>query len=234
MGGYAGYRGPAELQIKVTLKPNRAGARGVKFELRYGYTNPKAPGQQPPYNLKSIIFTEPKGVALNPSAVPSCRESAVVNANDNASVCPSNSKVGNGSVTVNARPAIPTLISGTVTIYNGVDDGGYGGFPKGSRELILNIVTSIGVNSVEFFHVVKAAGGQVQLIARGAKPAMPGVAPGSLTLQSLDLTIASSSKKPYLSNPSTCPGSWPFSLAVTNWFGQPSITARDQVSCTSH
>jgi hypothetical protein len=234
---WAGKRviaGQQSLQIKVALKPNRAGARGVKFELRYEYTNPKAPGQQPPYNSKSIIFTEPKGLVLNPSAVPSCRESAVVNANDNASVCPAASMVGNGTVTANARPAIPTLISGTVTIYNGVDDGGYAGFPKGSRELILYVKTSIGINAVEFFHAVKTADGGLQLVLKASKPATPGVAPGSFTLQSLDLTIASSSKKPYLSNPGTCPGSWPVSLMVTNWFGQPSITARDQVSCTSH
>lgn len=234
---WAGTRviaGQQSLQIKVTLKPHRAGARGGRFELRYEYTDPKAPGQQPPYNSKTIVFTEPKGLVVNPSAVPSCRESAVIKANDSPSACPSASKVGHGSVTVNARPAFPTLISGTVTIYNAVDDGAYGGFPKGSHELLLFVKTSIGVNTLNVFHAVRAASGRLQLIARTTKPTTPGVAPGSFTLQALDLTIDSSSKKPYMSNPGTCPGSWPFSLTITNWFGQPSITARDRVTCTSH
>jgi hypothetical protein len=232
---WAGKRvisGQQSLQFKVTLKPNRAGARGGKFELRYTYTNPKAPGQQPPYNTKSITFTEPKGVVLNSSAAPSCRESAVINANGNASVCPPRSQVGTGTVVVNGRPAIPTLINGAVTVYNGVDDGGYGGFPKGSHELILYVKTSVGVNTVAYFHVAKAANGQLKLVAPFTKPAKPGLVPGIVTLQSLDLTIASSSKKPYLSNPGTCPGSWIYSITVTNWFNQPSITARDQVTCS--
>jgi hypothetical protein len=216
------------LQMKVTLKPNRAGARVVKFELRYTYTDPKALGQQPPYNTKSITFTEPRGLVLNPSVAPSCRQSTVINANGNASVCPARSKVGAGTVVVNGRPAIPRLINGAVTVYNGVDDGGYDGYRKGSHELIF-----YAINTASYFHIAKAANGQLKLVARLTKPAKPGVAPGFVTVQKLDLTIASTSKKPYLSNPGTCPGSWPFSITVTNWFSQPSITARDQVSCTA-
>ena len=232
---WAGKRvtsGQQNLQIKASLRPSRAGARGVRFEFRYVYTNAKNPGQQPPYNTKSITFTEPKGVVLKASAVPGCRESAVIKANGNAGVCPSAAKVGSGSVVVNARPAIKGLINGTVTVYNGVDDGGYGGSPKGSRELILYVKTAIGANTVDYFHLVRASDGQWQLVAGFVKPAKPGVAPG-FTVQRLDLTLASSSRKPYLSNPSTCSGSWPFSITVRNWFGQPSITARDQVNCTS-
>ena len=235
-GAWAGTRvtsGQQSLQIKVSVRPSRAAARGVRFELRYVYTNPKDPGQQPGYNTKSITFTEPKGAVFNASAVPSCRESAVIKANGNAGVCPSGSKVGSGTVVVNARPAIKALVSGTVTEYNGVDDGGYGGSPKGSRELILYIKTAIGANTVNYFHLVKAAGGRWQLVARFLKPAKPGVTPGSFTVEKLDLTLAGSPTKPYLSNPGTCSGSWPFSITVTNWFGQPSITARDQVNCTS-
>ena len=224
--------GQQSLQIKVSVKPSRAAARGI-FELRYAYTNSKDPGQQPVYNTKSITFTEPKGLVFKAVAVPSCRESAVLKANGDAGVCPSGSKVGSGTVVVNARPAVKALINGTVTVYNGVDDGGYGGSPKGSSELILYVKTAIGANTTDYFHVVKAANGRRQLVARFVQPAQPGVTPGSFTLEKLDLTLTSSTMKPYLSNPGTCSGSWPFSITVTNWFGQPSITAYDQVKCTS-
>jgi len=112
----------------------------------------------------------------------------------------------------------------------GVQGGGVGGFAKGSPEVVLGIKTSIGVNAAEYFHIVKTSRGIVKLIATFAKPAKAGIAPGNFTIQKLDLTINGSGKK-YVTNPSTCTGSWPFSLTIADYFGQPSITARDLVAC---
>lgn len=223
--------GDQSLQVKVTMRPARAGARGVTFRLQVANQSTQPGGQQPPYNTKSITFTEAKGVQLNTSAAPACRESAVLAANGNASVCPAASKIGHGTVVVNARPAVPTLIDGTVAIYNGVDDGGYAGYHKGSRELILYVKTTLGVNSVAYFHIVKTPKGIFKLIANDTKPAQPGIVPGDITLQKLDLTIAGSAKRPFVIAPSVCTGKWGFALTIDNWFGQPSITARDKVAC---
>jgi hypothetical protein len=222
--------GRQSLQIKVTVSPARAGARGVAVHFHSDYMSTQPGGQQPPYNEKSLTVTEPKGLVLHPSAVPSCRESKVVAVNgDAAKVCPASAKVGHGSVIVNARPAIKSLITGAITAYNGVDDGGVGGYAKGSPELILYVKTSIGVNTVDYLHIVKSPAG-LQLVGHAAKPTKPGVVAGDITLQRLDLTL--SAGKAYSTAPPTCSGSWLYTLTLRNWFGQPSITARDRVPCT--
>lgn len=231
--GQKAVSGQQSLQIKATLTPARAGARGVSMHLLSEYSNAKPGGQQPPYNTKSIVVVEPGGLSVNTSSAPTCSESKVIKANGNASVCPARARVGSGTVTINARPMIRTLISGTVTIYNGLDDGRYGGYPTGSRLLILYIKTSVGVNTSDYLHVVTTRAGVVKLVGNTAKPAKPGVGPGDITLQKLDLTVSGSGRKPYITNPRKCNGSWPVSITVTNWFGQPSITAHDSVKCTS-
>ncbi len=223
--------GQQSLQIKVTVHPARAGAHGVTLHVHVVYLNTKAPSQQPPYNTKSSTFVEPKGLALRTSAVPACQESKIVAANGDApKACPAGAQVGHGAVVVNARPTIKSLITGTVTAYNGVDDAGYAGFKKGSPLLALYIKTSIGITTVDYFHIVKSSRG-LTLISRSTKPAAPGIAPGVFTIRQLDLTIAGSGKHPYMTAPPSCTGSWPFSLTITNWFGQPSVTAGDRVAC---
>ncbi len=231
--GQKAVSGQQSLQIKVTVKPARAGAKGASLRFQSEYLSTKPGGQQPGYNAKTTTFTEPKGFSINASAVPSCFESKVLKAKGNApSVCPASAKVGHGSVVVNARPSIKSLITGTIVVYNGIDDGGAGGYPKGSRELILYINTSVGIKLANFLHIVKAPAGSAKLTGTSTKPSKPGITPGSYTLQRLDLTVSGSGNKPYLINPPTCKGSWPFSLTITNWFGQPSVTASDSVTCT--
>jgi hypothetical protein len=134
-------------------------------------------------------------------------------------------------VVANAAPTIPKPITGSLTIYNGIDDGGYGGYRRGSRELILYVKTSIGVNTTLAFHLVKTRSGVYKLVANETKPAKPGISPGTFTLQTLNLTLTGAGHKPYLTNPRTCTGSWTYSLTITNHFRQPSITAKDRVNC---
>ena len=230
LAGKTVVSGQQSLQLKVTMRPARAGARGVMFRLQLQNKSTQPGDPQPPYNTRSIIFTEAKGVQLDSRAAPSCRESKVIAAKGNASVCPAGSRIGHGSVVVNARPTVPTLINGTVAIYNGVNDGGYAGYPKGSRELILYVKTTLGVNAVTYFHIVKVRG-VTKLIAKMTKPAQPGIVPGDVTLEKLDLVIPGSAQRPIVSAPKACSGSWGFALTINNWFGQPSITARDRVKC---
>ncbi len=219
------------LQIQVGLSSTKAGARLRTVHLHAVYKNPKHPAQQPPYNTKSVIFVLSKGVALHPKNAPACKESIQVNNNGSVNGCPAGSKVGTGRIVVNAAPAVPKPIPAALTIYNGIDDGGYGGYPRGSRLLIFYLQTSLGLNVTEFFHIVKMSGGSYALISKMVKPAKPGITPGTFSLQTVDLTLRNSANKPYFTNPSTCTGSWGFSLKITNYFGQPSITAQDLVNC---
>jgi hypothetical protein len=147
--------------------------------------------------------------------------------------CPANSKVGSGSVVVNARPSVPKLITGTMTEFNGVVDRGVPGYRRGSLVLILYIKTSVGFTTTDYFHLFTNRDGSERLVGKLAKPAKPGVQRGTFTIQKIKLSLfRSSHKKPYITNPPTCHGSWPFSLTNANYFGQPSVTAHDAVRCT--
>lgn len=163
VAGKAVVSGQQKLQLTVALSPAKAGARGVTLHFHETDLGTKS-GQQPPYNTKDIIFRMPTGLTLRTSALPSCPESKAIAPNGSVAVCPAGSKVGAGTVTVNARPSIPQLITGTIRLYNGKDDGRFGGFAKDSPELILDVKTSIGVNVTDFFHVVKTAKGNLELI----------------------------------------------------------------------
>lgn len=232
LAGKTVISGEQQLNIHVTLDPARAGARGVTLHFHSLLVNPKHPGQQPPYNGNETIIRYPKGMSANGSAVPKCLESTVIKAKDAAKACPAASKVGAGTVVVNGRPAIKNLITGTLAAYNGDDDKGYGGYPKGSRMLIIIVKTSIGLTVPEFLHATKAPDGSPESVGKSNKPSKPGIAPGDITLQKLDLTIGGPHSA-YLMDPPTCGGSWTFSLTSTNYFGQPSITATDTVKCNS-
>ena len=101
--------------------------------------------------------------------------------------------------------------------------------PAGGVVLFLYVKTTIGLDVTDFFHVVKTGGG-LELIGRNTKPSHSGFVPGNFTLQTLDLTSVASPSA-YFSNPPKCTRSWRFALTLTNFFGQPSITAPDNVRC---
>jgi hypothetical protein len=232
LAGKPATSGQQKLQITDSLTPAKAGAKNVKLSLHISYTNPKHPGQQPPYNSRQLIL---KGqVLVHPHAVPACKESAVIKANNKTSGCPADTKIGSGTVLVNAAPTVKQPISGTITLYNGVNDGGFAGHPKGARNQFLYIQTSIHVNGTYTFYIHKLPGGGTELVSTTAKPKKAGVTPGSFTVERIDVSeSAGTAQKPYLSDMSTCPGSWRFSFTVTNWFNQPSVTAHDKVACRS-
>ncbi len=223
--------GDQKLQIKASVSPAKAGAKPVTLDLNVSYTNPKHPGQQPSENTKNVIFTGQ--YRLHPSAVPACKLSSNIAAGGKTSGCPANTRVGSGTVVINAAPTIKQPITGTVTLYNGVNDNGSGGHPKGARAVFLYAQTSIHVNSTLAFYIHKSPSGGVTLIENVAKPKKPGVTPGSFTIQHVKLSVSGgTAAKPYLSNVTSCHGSWPFSFTIQNWFSQPPITARAKVKCT--
>jgi hypothetical protein len=231
LAGKKTVSGQQTLQIKAHLTPSRAGAAHVAFGFRYQYQSTQ-PGQQPPYNAKTITLVMPRGLVLNPAAAPACKRSLIDKANGDVSKCPSKTIVGHGTVLVNAAPTIAAPITGTATIYNAVDDLGIGQ-PKGTRNLVLWVKTSLGITQAVPFRVLKRHGGHVELRAQLQQPSTPGVSPGSFTIQSVALSISYSGRKSYITDPPTCRGAWPFSLTITNYFGQPSITAHDSVKCRS-
>ena len=223
--------GQQTLQIKAHLSSAKAGARHVTLGFHYDYES-TTPGQQPPYNTKTITFVMPAGMVLNPAAAPACKRSQIDKANGDLSKCPSKTIVGHGSVVANAAPTIATPITGTVTIYNAVNNLGLGQ-PKGTRNLLLWVKTSIAGNQAFAFRVMRGAAGREELQGRFTKPSRPGVTPGSFTIQTIDLSVSGSGNGSFITNPTVCSGAWRFALAVVNYFNQPPITAYDKVNCQS-
>lgn len=230
LAGKKAVSGQQTLQIKAHLTPSRAAAHHVKFGFRYDYRSTQA-GQQPPYNAKSVTLVMPAGLVLDPKAAPACKRSQIDKAGGDVSKCPANTVVGQGSVVVNAAPTIAAPVTGTVTVYNAVNDVGEGQ-PKGTRNLVLWVKTSIGVTQAVPFRVLHLGGHRIALRATFKKPATPGVSPGSFTIQTVSLSITGHGRKSFIADPPSCTGSWPFALTVINYFSQPSITAHDRVKCT--
>lgn len=233
VGAWAGERVTAgdhqSLQLSVSMRPNQAGVRLTRLHIHSEYRNSTGNGQQPPVNGAAIILKLPRGTTFHFSAAHACQESVVIKAPPGRPPCPASAKIGAGTVIVNARPTLSTLVHGQLTEFNGVDDSGVGGYPRGSPVLLLYVRTTIGVNQTDFFHVVTRGGG-LELIGRSTKPSHPGIVPGDFTLQTLDLT-STASPSAYFRNPPKCSGSWRFALTLTNFFGQPPITAPDTVGC---
>lgn len=221
--------GHQTLQIKAHLKPNRAGARHVTFAFHYDYRS-TTPGQQPPYNPKTITLVMPTGMVLNPNAAPACKRSQIDQNRGDAGKCPRKTIVGHGTVVANAAPTVSTPITGTVTIYNAINDVGIGQ-PRGTRNLVLWVKPSLGVNQAIAFRVLKSVGGHEALRATFTKPTHPGVTPGSFTIQTVTLSTRGSGKASYITNPLACSGSWQFALKIVNYFNQPPVTAHDGVKC---
>jgi hypothetical protein len=95
------------------------------------------------------------------------------------------------------------------------------------------VKTSINVNQVIPFRVLKGVGGRQELRATFNQPSQPGVSPGTFTIQNVTLSVkgSSSSHGSFITNPPACAGSWSYALKIVNYFGQPSITAHDRVKC---
>jgi hypothetical protein len=222
--------GQQTLQIKVGLSSRRAAAQHVTLRFHYDYRS-TTPGQQPPYNTKTITFVLPAGMVLNPFAAPACKRSQIDKNAGDVGKCPRKTIVGNGTVVANAAPTISAPITGTVTIYNAVNNVGIGQ-PKGTRNLILWVKTSLGVNQAIPFRVIMR-GRREKLRATFTKPSRPGVTPGSFTVQTVTLSTRGSGKRSFITNPATCTRSWQFALNVVNYFNQPPITATDSVRCQS-
>lgn len=229
LAGMRVVSGQQTLLIKAGLSPSRAGASHVTFSFHYDYRS-TSPGQQPPYNMKTITLVMPRGLVVNPAAAPACKQSAINKVTGNPSRCPRKTIVGHGFVVANARPLVPTLITGTAKVYNVVNDVGVGQ-PKGTRSLLLWITTSVGGNQAFPFQVLRGSGGRATLVARVPQPPQPGVTRGTVTVQRLDLSVSGSVVGSFNTNPTVCSGSWRFTLKIVNYFNQPPITAYDGVKC---
>jgi hypothetical protein len=161
---------------------------------------------------------------IDPGAAGQCSDASIVQ-HDGVSGCPGSSIVGTGTIVVDARPALPTLLDGKIALYN---------VKKGSDHYML------------FWFTVKTSGkpvsvGQLyKLVTKGDETTLDYTEPppeqGATALytpRTVDFTIHDSSKhKPYIDAPASCEHSWPFSVRISAYGGAPTLEARAQAPCS--
>jgi hypothetical protein len=232
VAGQRAFSGAQSLQIDASLSPAKADAKRATLKLHVDYESTK-PGQHIPYTPKSITLVVPKGMHFFPKNAATCSEHAFGTTSnpDRSSACPPGSLVGSGTVTADARPSLNQPVTGTLSIYNSrYDCNCYThrpGAKKGSQDLLFYIKTTLGVNALLVFNVLPN-----QSIEDYEPAPKKGASKPIYSLKTLDFTIGENTAKPFVGNPSTCDGSWPFALQITNFDG-PSITATDTAPCKS-
>jgi hypothetical protein len=110
------------LEVKAT--PNKASKSKkkltpIRLTINTAFADPGAV-QPPPLRKVTIRFNE--GGTYNGKLFPKCKFSALQAKGPSA--CPKGSKIGSGTATASAQPAITTVINATVAVFNGEPKGG--------------------------------------------------------------------------------------------------------------
>ena len=228
LAGSTVFAGTQSLQVKTSLTPNRAGAKGVTLKVHVDYES-TVPGQRIMGGTKQIDLQLPEGSHINVKNASVCQFSAIahVKISEVPKICPKSSVVGGGRFTADARPLVKTPVPGTITLYNlrgtRFNDILFIAHTQfGSFNYIFNYFTNDFDNDNDNDPVLDAA-----------------VTPGGgklFSLKTVDLTIHNSSThKPYITNPATCPkGGWLTGLSIATYGSEPPLEATDAVRCTKH
>lgn len=222
IAGKKATAGDQSLQISALVQPAKAGKNvNLAFQVDYESLNDNAQIKE---NTKAVALLLPKGMKIHTSNRPTCALSVMLEENGSKN-CPPNSLVGAGTGTADARPGGP-ILDAEIYAYNGIDDVNVDGTPRvpGTPALILEARTTIGVNTQLPFDIL---GRRLQLDFN--EPGVGTQQPFHIQKVKLGIPVEKG-KKPYVTAPRTCTGSWPFAMTITNYDG-PSITAKHAVRC---
>lgn len=218
--------GDQSLKVTARIAPAKASKngkpRGIALRLKVAYESLNE-GAQISETTSGITVALPAGTKVNTKAAKQCMLSALIK--DGASACPKRSRVGHGSATADARPALPEPIPAKVTVFNGLDDVAPDGTPRETPipSVIFHSTTTFGVNSTLPFNIDGS-----DLEVEFAPPAQG--ESQLFHLNKVDVKFPNAGKKAYLTAPTTCTGSWTVGMEITNFDG-PSIEATHQVPC---
>ncbi len=228
LAGTTVFAGTQSLQVKTSLTPNRAGARGVTLKVHVDFES-TVPGQRITGGTRDIDLQLPEGSRINVKNAGVCRFSSIANTtfSEIPKICPRSSVVGGGTFTADARPLVKTPVPGTITLYNlrgtSYNDILFVAHTQfGSFDYIFNYFTGDVDNDNDKDPLLDAA-----------------VRPGGgklFALKTVDFSIHNSSThKPYITNQATCPkGGWLTGLSIVTYGSEPPIEALDTVRCTKH
>jgi len=198
LAGSTVFAGTQSLQVKTSLTPNRAGAKGVTLKVHVDYES-TVPGQRIMGGTKQIDLQLPEGSHINVKNASVCQFSAIahVKISEVPKICPKSSVVGGGTFTADARPLVKTPVPGTITLYN----------LRGTRFNDILFIAHTQFGSFNYFTNDFDNDNDNDPVLDAA------VTPGGgklFSLKTVDLTIHNSSThKPYITNPATCPkGGW--------------------------
>lgn len=225
--------------LDVDLSPPQASTtakrRGVALDIHYFAGNDKN-GARVPYD-GDITLRLPKSMVSNAAQFPSkCPLPATTEELGDDSRCPVKSRVGQGSVELDARPGFQGVLGGAVTAYNGTANG--------SRPTLLLVIHAHMGDSefrdeIDLEYSRDPTGPFERKFATIHPVADPSA--GLAAIRTLDLTIPNQAVKRTVNGkkrrihlfetPRTCKKPWEFSLQVANEAGDASITASDSVGC---
>lgn len=179
---------------------------------------------------RSLELRLPRGMGVNHTAFPICREAALIQRGPPA--CPRRSLIARGKSLIDIRPAIPDFLAlGQAMGFNGRD-------ASGERAILLWGKTNLGVSGVLPFKIKRPGrtGGWRFVIEGGPTPPPPGTL--TLAVVGADLTFPDRTGRVgrkrvhFLEAPRRCRRSWTFQFIATRYSGRRMI-ASDRVPCAS-
>jgi hypothetical protein len=225
--------------LDVDLTPPKASTskirRGVAVDLHYFAGNSKT-GARSPYG-GDIAIRLPRQMVVNAARFPvKCPLPTTSDQLGDASRCPAASKVGGGSVQLDARSAIDDPINGTVEVFNGA--------LRGKRAtLVLMLTAPMGTSAfhseIDLEHSKSATGPYGSKLAT-IHPVVDPTA-GFATPRQIDVTIPNQATKVkvgdkrvrihLLETPRKCEKTWQFAFTTATSAGAATLTATDAVGC---
>jgi hypothetical protein len=196
---FAGY--DARQEASFTLSEQRTG-RATAERFVFDYVNPDDPEAKPPA-VRRVVTVLPRGARYDASVPGSCTASDARLMLEGGSVCPADSAIGGGVVTVDSGvPGPGRIVTADVEFFNNATDA--------EGELIyLNTVRGSSARTVIRADVT----GRRTITDAGM---LPGTPPDGGAIDTVDLTVAEVSRKidgerrNYITTPPRCPkrGHW--------------------------
>jgi hypothetical protein len=220
-----------DAQFNTPATSSSRTAQGAIFEMHHFYGNFR--GGPTPSEASNISFNFPKGTLINNALFARCPV-PTQETFGNESRCPAASKMGTGTVSVDARRSgIPDQLNGTVNVYNGATRNGVG-----TLAIIATIPVPGSPNPIRSeidFEIRKGP----QLVEYDTLPPAPDNS-ASFDLTSFSLKVGKTVngvhkgrkvKIPYFVTPKTCSkNGWAFALTLTRATAGNTV-ARDTAPC---
>ena len=232
LGGEPSTIGNDNLVLQVKASPPRTGTalRPQAAKVDFSTLLYTSDGQRSSRSTRTIKIRL-TGFRLNPSAFKKCLESKLEK--DGPSACPAASKLGAGTATADARPAIATPVPAKVQAFNGTLDIDPAGQPMAPKPAILIYADAGG--GIKAYLPTLFRGKDTVETAEGTPPT-----PGQqslFTITSLHLILPAKTTRvgrktvAFAETPRTCPGGlWRY-VQTNSYYSGEKVVTKDTQPC---